>query len=141
MDAEDPADPRENLEVLEVVEKPLRLNRINGSDPPAGVAGAGMGEDVLYPVAGEERGKGFDPPFIPEESFVFAIPLEPLIIPEPAMLEPDSVGTKIVSPIEKGLARGPEQIGQAHHSEDGDQQKKPTPWTFLVGHILIVFCG
>jgi hypothetical protein len=91
-----------------------------------------MGKDILHPVVGQKSGKRLDLSFIPKESFVFPIPLEPLIIPEPAMLEPDSVGTQVMSPILKGLARGPKQIRQAHHTEDGDQQKKRAPRTFLL---------
>ena len=104
MDIKNTTDPGDDLKVSKVVEKSLSLNGVNWGDLPVGIAGAKVREDVSHAVAGEQIAKFLDLLIVSEQGLFFLVSLEPEIISEPAVLDPDPVGPEVMPAVTKVFA-------------------------------------
>ncbi|MCF8383600.1 MAG: hypothetical protein K9G39_08435 [Chlorobium sp.] len=53
----------------------------------------------------EQKRQFMDPCIVTEPRPIPPVPQEPPVVPYPAVLEPDAVGTQVVSPVRNGAAR------------------------------------
>jgi hypothetical protein len=104
VDIKNTADPWDDLKISKVVEKSLSLNGVNWGDLSVGIAGTNVREDVPHAMAGKQISKLLDLLIVSEECLVFPILLEPEIISEPAMLDPDPVGPAVMSAVTNAFA-------------------------------------